>query len=161
MKLTALVALTMLLLLCPVNARLPTVRSNSGGRRAIGKVKASVEVSSRFQGKELSPVILVPGTGGTQIEARLTKDYKPGAFWCYSFYSSYFRLWLDAFSLVPPFTTCFAERLQLVYNEETERFENFPGVETRVPYWGSTEGMEILDPTWRYDSISLLRGRRL
>ncbi|KAL3679048.1 hypothetical protein R1sor_022004 [Riccia sorocarpa] len=100
-------------------------------------------------GKDLSPVVLVPGTGGNQLEARLTKAYKPGSFWCYSFSTSYFRLWLDAFSLIPPFTACFAERMTLVYNEKTQRFENFPGVETRVPHWGTVEGMEYLDPTFK------------
>ncbi|KAG6540805.1 hypothetical protein Mapa_017829 [Marchantia paleacea] len=99
--------------------------------------------------RALSPVVLVPGTGGNQLEARLTKDYRPGSFWCYSFSSGYFRLWLDALSLIPPFTTCFAERMKLVYNKDTERFENFPGVETRVPYWGTTDGLEYLDPTFK------------
>lgn len=100
-------------------------------------------------GKNLSPVVLVPGTGGNQLEARLTKDYKPNSFWCYSFSSGYFRLWLDALSLIPPFTSCFAERMKLVYNEETKRFENLHGVETRVPHWGTTDGMEYLDPTFK------------
>ncbi|CAM6102097.1 unnamed protein product [Calypogeia fissa] len=153
LNLSAMVALTMMLLLSPANATFPTVlHSNLGGRRAPNgnMITASLdERNSDFQGKELSPVVLVPGAGGTQLQARLTKNYKPGSFWCYSFSSNYFRLWLDAFSLIPPFISCFAERIQLVYNEETERFENFPGVETKVPYWGSTEGMEVLDPTWK------------
>ncbi|KAL2613855.1 hypothetical protein R1flu_025547 [Riccia fluitans] len=117
-----------------------------GGRTELRDCGAAKVFSD---GKGLSPVVLVPGTGGNQLEARLTKGYKPGSFWCYSFSSGWFRLWLDALSLIPPFTSCFAERMKLVYNEETKKFENFPGVETRVPHWGTTEGMEYLDPTFK------------
>ncbi|KAK9166013.1 hypothetical protein Scep_001204 [Stephania cephalantha] len=31
---------------------------------------------------DLHPVILVPGSGGNQLEARLTKEYKPSSLWC-------------------------------------------------------------------------------
>jgi hypothetical protein len=146
MKVATVVALTMMLLLSSISTHSAVAGAvnpvRGRGFRAHGEIKT-------VNNGSLSPIVLIPGTGGTQLEARLTKDYKPGSFWCYSFSSSHFRLWLDTFSLLPPFTTCFAERLSLVYNEETERFQNFPGVETRVPYWGSTEGMEVLDPTWR------------
>lgn len=97
--------------------------------------------------RDLAPVVIVPGTGGNQLEARLTADYEAAKPWCYSFRKEYFRLWLDVKTLLPPFTACFADRLSLDYNPETDSYSNIKGVETRVPYFGTTEGMEYLDPS--------------
>ncbi|KAJ7297080.1 hypothetical protein O6H91_Y081600 [Diphasiastrum complanatum] len=110
-------------------------------------------LSSQFQAAaqndtpKLAPVVLVPGTGGNQVYARLTNAYKPGSVLCWSWGdSSFFRLWLSVLQIVPPFTQCFAERMKLEYNADTKRFQNAEGVETKVPYFGSTESMEYLDP---------------
>ena len=96
--------------------------------------------------RHLAPVVIVPGTGGNQLEARLTSEYEATKPWCYSFTKDYFRLWLDVKTLVPPFTSCFADRLSLDYNPDTDSYSNIKGVETRVPYFGSTDGIEYLDP---------------
>jgi lysophospholipase-3 len=92
-------------------------------------------------------VVIVPGTGGNQLEAKLTSDYVASKPWCCSFRKGFFRLWLDVKTLFPPFTSCFADRLSLDYNPETDAYSNVKGVETRVPYFGTTEGMEYLDPS--------------
>lgn len=95
----------------------------------------------------VAPVVIVPGTGGNQLEAKLTSEYVASKPWCCSFRKGFFRLWLDVKTLFPPFTSCFADRLSLDYNPETDAYSNVKGVETRVPYFGTTEGMEYLDPS--------------
>lgn len=100
---------------------------------------------------ELHPVVLVPGSGGNQLEARLTPSYHPGSFICRIWHGhakpgDWFRLWFDASVLVSPLLKCFAERMTLHYDATADDYRNAPGVETRVPYFGSTLGLLYLDP---------------
>ncbi|EFJ16612.1 hypothetical protein SELMODRAFT_116387 [Selaginella moellendorffii] len=99
----------------------------------------------------LSPVILVPGAGGNQLEVKLGGDYHGSRFVCRTFgFSHWFRLWLNVLGIIPPFTPCFAERIRLEYNGGSKTFHNPPGITTRVPGFGSTETMEYLDPTFKF-----------
>lgn len=95
----------------------------------------------------LPPVVIVPGTGGNHLEAKLTSDYEAARPWCTNFKDDYFRLWLDVKTLLPPFISCFVDQLSLDYNVETDAYSNIKGVETRVPHFGSTLSMEYLDPS--------------
>ncbi|KAJ0981821.1 hypothetical protein J5N97_010076 [Dioscorea zingiberensis] len=101
-------------------------------------------------GADLHPVVLVPGSGGNQIEARLTSEYKPSSLVCALSAlrpkGSWFRLWFQPSVIVAPLTQCFAERMMLYYDDELDDYHNAPGVETRVPFFGSTEGLMYLDP---------------
>ncbi|KAF5739484.1 lecithin-cholesterol acyltransferase-like 1 [Tripterygium wilfordii] len=96
----------------------------------------------------LYPLILVPGNGGNQLEARLTEAYRPSSLWCRSLKSKekWFRLWFDPTVVVAPFTKCFAERMTLYYDVDLDDYRNAPGVEVRVPHFGSTESLLYLDP---------------
>ncbi|XP_050366065.1 lecithin-cholesterol acyltransferase-like 1 [Argentina anserina] len=100
----------------------------------------------------LHPLILIPGNGGNQLEARLTKDYKPTSLLCNRWYpiernkEGWFRLWFDPTVLLAPFTTCFAQRMTLYYDKDQDDYCNAPGVETRVPHFGSTQSLLFLDP---------------
>lgn len=95
----------------------------------------------------LAPVVIVPGTGGNHLEAKLTSDYEAPRPWCTNFKDDYFRLWLDVKTLLPPFISCFVDQLSLDYNVEADAYSNIKGVETRVPHFGSTLSMEYLDPS--------------
>lgn len=95
----------------------------------------------------LAPVVIVPGTGGNHLEAKLTSDYEAPRAWCTNFKDDYFRLWLDVKTLLPPFISCFVDQLSLDYNVEADTYSNIKGVETRVPHFGSTLSMEYLDPS--------------
>ncbi|KAJ9566828.1 hypothetical protein OSB04_002794 [Centaurea solstitialis] len=101
---------------------------------------------------QLSPVVLVPGAGGNQLEARLTAEYKGKSWLCNRFYpikkqeGGWFRLWFDVTVLLAPFTECFADRMTLHYDPELDDYKNAPGVETRVSEFGSTESLLYLDP---------------
>lgn len=97
------------------------------------------------------PLILVPGSGGNQLEARLTRGYKPSSLLCQLYpllkqKEGWFRLWFDPSVLLAPFTQCFAERMMLHYDKTTDDYYNAPGVETRVPHFGSTHSLLYLDP---------------
>ncbi|KAL0921886.1 hypothetical protein M5K25_009001 [Dendrobium thyrsiflorum] len=98
----------------------------------------------------LHPVILIPGAGGNQLEARLTTEYRSGNIICQlsalSKRGNWFRLWFDPTVLLAPFTRCFAERMKLTYLAAVDDFRNTPGVDTRVPNFGSTQSLLYLDP---------------
>lgn len=101
--------------------------------------------------EERHPVILIPGTGGNQLEARLTEEYRPSSLACRVWplvrgRGGWFRLWFDPSVILAPFTRCFAERVKLYYDAEADDYRNAPGVETRVSDFGSTSTLRYLDP---------------
>ncbi|CAN6315398.1 unnamed protein product [Urochloa humidicola] len=109
-------------------------------------------------GAERHPVILIPGAGGNQLEARLTEEYKPCSLACRVWppvrgRGGWFRLWFDPSVLLAPLTRCFAERMMLYYDAVADDYRNAPGVETRVSDFGSTSTLRYLDP-----SLKLLTG---
>ncbi|GLT93617.1 hypothetical protein SLE2022_114000 [Rubroshorea leprosula] len=104
----------------------------------------------------LHPLILVPGNGGNQLEARITAGYKPLSPFCNRWYpickdeEGWFRLWFDSSVLIAPFTKCFAQRMMLSYDPVLDDYFNAPGLETRVPFFGSTESLLYLDPNLKH-----------
>lgn len=110
----------------------------------------------------LHPVILIPGSGGNQLEARLTPKYKPSSLLCNRWYpiikdsEGWFRLWFDPTILLGPFTKCFNERMMIYYDIVKDDYDNAPGVETRVPHFGSTWALRYLDPHLKYVAFDSL-----
>ncbi|XP_057794334.1 lecithin-cholesterol acyltransferase-like 1 [Salvia miltiorrhiza] len=104
----------------------------------------------------LHPVVLIPGAGGNQLEARLTGTYKPSSLLCNRWYplnkdpDGWFRIWFDPSVLLRPFTKCFSERMKIYYDPHLDDYHNAPGVETRVPSFGSTDSLLYLDPNLKY-----------
>ncbi|KAM0949950.1 putative phosphatidylcholine--sterol O-acyltransferase [Dioscorea sansibarensis] len=98
----------------------------------------------------LHPLIIIPGQGGNQLEARLNnKQYKPLKRECgaMSEDGNWFRLWMDCSILENPLTLpCFADQMRLHYDALLDDYGNTPGVETRVPFFGSTHGFLYKDP---------------
>ncbi|GAU96520.1 hypothetical protein RvY_07951 [Ramazzottius varieornatus] len=93
---------------------------------------------------QLSPVILLPGDGGSQLEARLNKPSVVHYF-CAQKTKGWFDLWLNVELLVPYVLDCFVDNMRLVYNNETGRSEDAPGVEVRVRGFGNSTSVEYLD----------------
>ncbi|XP_068689342.1 lysosomal phospholipase A and acyltransferase-like [Montipora foliosa] len=91
-----------------------------------------------------TPVVIVPGTGGSQLQAKINKPEVPH-WYCTKKTSDYFTLWLKKTSLLPLAVNCWVDNMRLVYNEETNTVENAPGVETRVPGFGKTDTIDHLD----------------
>lgn len=63
----------------------------------------------------------------------------------------WFRLWFDLTSiLLSPLTECFAQRMMLYYDPQLDDYKNAPGIETRVPNFGSTQSLLCLDPNLKH-----------
>ena len=89
----------------------------------------------------LSPVVIIPGDGSNQLDAKLDKP-STKHFYC-SKKSDWFRIWLSASQLLPGEIDCWADNIRLVVDEQTGLAENSPGVTFRVPGWGTTTGMSL------------------
>ncbi|XP_028043903.1 group XV phospholipase A2-like [Bombyx mandarina] len=94
----------------------------------------------------LSPVILIPGDGGNQLEARLNRSLVVH-YICSKTSADYFNIWLNLELLVPYIIDCWVDNLRLEYDNVTRTTHNPVGVEVRVPGWGNTEPVEWLDPS--------------
>lgn len=94
----------------------------------------------------LNPVILIPGDGGAQLEARLNKT-NVVHYICQKTTKDYFNIWLNLELLVPVVIDCWIDNIKLIYNNETRTTTNSDGVDIRVPGWGETETVEWLDPS--------------
>lgn len=96
--------------------------------------------------KQISPVILVPGDGGSQIEAKINKSTVVH-YICEKVSNDYFSLWLNMELLVPVVIDCFIDNLKLNYDNVTRTTSNQPGVDIRVPGWGNPFVVEYIDPS--------------
>ncbi|GFS58213.1 phospholipase A2 group XV [Nephila pilipes] len=94
---------------------------------------------------ERSPVILVPGDGGNQLEVKLNKKTKPHYF-CAKKTKDYFNIWLNPFELFPKVIKCWVDNMRLIYDPISRKTRNPPGVELRVPGFGETSSLEWIDP---------------
>merc|ERR1719154_599858 len=92
-------------------------------------------------GPPLHPVVLVPGNGGNQLEAKVDKP-STVSYWCYKT-RDWHSLWLNPKDLVGR-TRCWADNIRLVYDPTTRTTGNAPGVQIRVPGWGTTTSMEYI-----------------
>ncbi|XP_035211136.1 phospholipase A2 group XV-like [Stegodyphus dumicola] len=93
-----------------------------------------------------SPVILVPGDGGNQLEAKLDKP-EIVHYFCNRKTENYFSLWLNLELLVPYVIDCWIDNMRMVYDNETRTTSNSPGVDIRVPGFGNTTSVDWLDPS--------------
>uniref|UniRef100_A0A1A9WZY5 Group XV phospholipase A2 n=1 Tax=Glossina brevipalpis TaxID=37001 RepID=A0A1A9WZY5_9MUSC len=106
--------------------------------------KKAVHQDQDIKAKLFSPVILVPGYGGNQIDAKLHKTHTP--LYCAKD-AKWFNLWLNLELMVPLFINCWVDNFKLYYDNVTRTTHNTPGVETRVPGWGNPEVVQWIDPT--------------
>merc|ERR1711990_335939 len=70
----------------------------------------------------LPPVVIIPGDGSNQIEAKLDKKTAPH-FYC-SKKEDWFRLWLNLEILVPGVLDCWCDNIRLVVDNVTGMAEN-------------------------------------
>jgi len=100
---------------------------------------------NRRPNQQYSPIVIIPGDGGNQLEAKLNKP--PDNTGC-PLHKDWYRLWLDVWSLKGQRLKCWADNIKLVYNAATRQSRNVLGVSTRVPGFGQTSSVEYLDPSW-------------
>ena len=97
-------------------------------------------------------MILVPGDGGSQIEARLNRS-STGHWWC-SKSSDWYDLWLNINEMLTFMVDCWKENVALEYDPDTRTTSNIPGVETRIPGFGNeTSTVEYIDKSMRGFSV--------
>ncbi|XP_031846940.1 lysosomal phospholipase A and acyltransferase [Nomia melanderi] len=96
--------------------------------------------------KQISPVIFVPGDGGSQIEAKLNKTTIVH-YLCEKVTKEYFNIWLNLELLVPVVIDCWIDNMKLTYDNVTRTTRNQDGVDIRVPGWGDPFVVEYLDPS--------------
>ncbi|XP_034841217.1 lysosomal phospholipase A and acyltransferase-like [Maniola hyperantus] len=94
----------------------------------------------------LSPVIMIPGDGGSQLEAKLNKT-NVVHYICAKTSTDYYNIWLNLELLVPFVIDCWVDNLKLQYDNVTRTTSDPPGVDIRVPGWGNPEPVEWLDPS--------------
>jgi len=94
----------------------------------------------------LRPIVIVPGIGGSQIEAKLNRN-STQHYWCYSKINHWFTIWLSIEELLPWAKYCWIDNIKLEYDEKAKTMVNTEGVETRVPAFGNTSAIEWLDPS--------------
>nr|CAB3264917.1 group XV phospholipase A2-like [Phallusia mammillata] len=87
------------------------------------------------------PVVFVPGDAGSLMEAR---NNNPGGYGG----GSWFRIWLDILLLLPHNIHNYVENILMTFDPATNTSSNVPGVQTRVPHFGTTLSMEYIDPSW-------------
>ncbi|KAL6857024.1 hypothetical protein ACP4OV_018406 [Aristida adscensionis] len=100
---------------------------------------------------ELHPIILVPGLGCSDLDARLTEAYRPSVARCGAMKGKgWFGVWDNASDLVAhDYVECFLEQTSLVYDPIAGDYQNLPGVETRVLHFGSASGFHDKNPYHR------------
>ncbi|XP_072937181.1 lysosomal phospholipase A and acyltransferase-like [Epargyreus clarus] len=93
-----------------------------------------------------SPVIFIPGDGGSQLEAKLNKS-SVVHYICAKTSNEFFNIWLNLELLVPFVIDCWVDNLRLEYDNVTRTTKAPVGVDIRVPGWGNSEPVEWLDPS--------------
>jgi len=92
-----------------------------------------------------SPVILVPGDGGSQLQGRWDKEKTPH-FYCANKQKDWYTLWVAVTELAPGIIDCWSDTIVMDFDNDTGTFSNRPGVEIRAPGFGGTDTVEYLDP---------------
>ncbi|ERL85318.1 phospholipase A2 group XV [Dendroctonus ponderosae] len=102
-------------------------------------------VAAAVNGK-LHPVVFIPGDGGNQLEAKLNKS-DVVHYICQKTTTDYFNIWLNMELLVPLVIDCWIDNIKLTYDNVTRTTRNPPGVDIRVPGFGTSETVEWIDPS--------------
>lgn len=90
---------------------------------------------------ELDPVILLPGIGGSALDAKLNKQDSP-AWYCFK-RLDWFRIWFATQELFVQ--TCWMDNLALSYDHHNKTYNNTYGVDMRPTDFGGLQGVEYLD----------------
>ena len=119
-------------------------------------VCCSATATAASAGAVTSPVLIVPGDGSNQLEAKLDKP-SVTHLWCDK-KADWFRLWLStAELLVPTALDCWCDNIRLAYDATTDALTNAPGVSVRAPDFGGTSSLEELDPSVPFSATAVFK----
>lgn len=102
----------------------------------------SENAKDNYEATQLSPVILVPGYGGSRLEAKWSKG-RVEHFVCES-KSDWTNIWLDVKRLLPYMIDCLIELFRLEFDPATNTTRNTYGVQVRVKDPDSLSTVEYL-----------------
>ncbi|XP_069950317.1 lysosomal phospholipase A and acyltransferase-like [Cherax quadricarinatus] len=95
--------------------------------------------------KYIPPVVLIPGCGGSQLEAKIDTPASVRVV-CNSRTNEWFTMWLNIDLIIPSYIDCFVAHMKLEYDNVTRTTRNAAGVETRIPGFGNSSTVEWLNP---------------
>lgn len=110
---------------------------------ADGRFQEAIASNRHLLTDRLSPVVLVPGLLGSRLQARTDKTRRVNIF-C-SKQSDWQDMWLSLRQLLPLAVDCWLDNVHLDLNLKTGYTRAPPGVQTRVPDFGSVESVRHLD----------------
>lgn len=90
-----------------------------------------------------SPVVFIPGIGGSQLEARLDKTEKVNHF-CAS-QSDWYHLWFNIRLLVQPFLDCLIDNMRSHYDPIERKTRNTAGVQIRPTNFCSLDTVDHIN----------------
>ncbi|KAJ3436988.1 phosphatidylcholine-sterol acyltransferase [Anaeramoeba flamelloides] len=96
-----------------------------------------------------APVLLIPGFGGSKIEAKLT-DFKSKHWYCHS-NKDWFLLWVSLDMFIPVVADCSIEYISLDWDGKNPQSQE--GTEFRVV--SGVDGVVYLDPTIHFENYYL------
>lgn len=99
--------------------------------------------SAKVRVEEFSPIVFVPGDGGSQLEAKLNKTER--VHYVCDLQSDWYDIWLNIHLLAPLAFDCLIDNMRLYYNVTTRTTYNTPGVEIRPTKFGSLDSVDYLD----------------
>uniref|UniRef100_A0A0N5C576 1-O-acylceramide synthase n=1 Tax=Strongyloides papillosus TaxID=174720 RepID=A0A0N5C576_STREA len=92
------------------------------------------------------PVILVPGFGGSRLQAKLNNKPSVVHYFCDKTTKDYYDIWLDLRQFTIGFIDCFVDNMRMVCNNVTRKCESSPGVDIVTGEFGyDTDTVEWLD----------------
>jgi lysophospholipase-3 len=92
----------------------------------------------------LNPVVLLPGLGGSSLEAQVHKKETP-AWYCIKNHD-WFRIWFAVQEIVVQ--PCWMDNLNVTFDPATGNYTNTEGVQMRPTDFGGIEGVAYLDYKW-------------
>lgn len=90
--------------------------------------------------------VSVPGCGGNRLQAKLNKPQT--VHYVCSATHDYYDIWLDPTQMLPGWDVdCWVDNMKLSYDNLSRTTKNSPGVDIRVPGWGTVSTMDVVDTT--------------